>query len=378
MSNGIKPPLDGVVVVDFTTLAPGPLASLMLVNAGATVIKIERPGIGDEMRSYKDAFGDNGVTFALLNAGKRSLAADLKDRDDLIQVKNLIRNCDVVLEQFRPGVMAKLGLDYESLAKTNSRLIYCSITGFGQTGPKSSIAAHDLNYAADVGMLTIGEHRDGKPAIPQLLAADLAAGTYPAVMNILLALQRRHLTGEGAYIDVSMTDCLYPLMFWGLGLGWGSDSWPEDGNHLLTGASPRYQVYTTADGRFLAVAAIEERFWKVFCNLIGYAGDSKLERDSPSEMIHEIDQIVRSQNASHWQTVFDGHDACAVIASTLEEAVEDPHYSARGVFDRKIKTPEGVEVNALPMPIVSTLLDSSSTVKAVPVLGEFNTNKRNA
>ena len=263
MDTPVKSPLEGVFVIDFTTLAPGPLASLMLANAGAEVIKVERPGIGDEMRIYKDAFGDEGVTFALLNAGKRSITADLKKSEDLFKIKELIKKSDVVLEQFRPGVMAKLGLDYEVLAEENPGLIYCSITGFGQNGPKASIAAHDLNYVADTGMLAIGDCSSGKPAIPQLLAADLAAGSYPAVMNILLALQQRNHTGKGTYIDVSMTDCLFPLMFWGLGLGWGSGTWPQYGGQLLTGGSPRYQIYTTSDARYLAVAALEDRFWNV-------------------------------------------------------------------------------------------------------------------
>ena len=249
MDTQIRSPLEGVLVIDFTTLAPGPLASLMLANAGAEVIKVERPGIGDEMRIYKDAFGDEGVTFALLNAGKRSITADLKKSEDLFKIKELIHKSDVVLEQFRPGVMAKLGLDYEALAEENPGLIYCSITGFGQNGPKASIAAHDLNYVADTGMLAIGDCSSGKPAIPQLLAADLAAGSYPAVMNILLALQQRNHTGKGTYIDVSMTDCLFPLMFWGLGLGWGSGTWPQYGGQLLTGGSPdiRYTQLRTRD-----------------------------------------------------------------------------------------------------------------------------------
>ncbi len=365
-------PLEGLVVADFTTLAPGPLASLILSNCGAAVIKIERPPRGDEMRDYEHAFADKGVTFALLNAGKRSLAVDLKTADGLNQVKELIRDCDVVLEQFRPGVMARLGLDYGTLQQINSRLIYCSITGFGQSGPKSQVAAHDLNYAADTGLLACGAEQAGKPAIPQLLAADLAGGTYPAVMNILLALQQRHRTGEGACIDISMTDCLFPLMFWGLGSGWGAGAWPQNGNHLLTGASPRYQVYITADGRHLAVAAVEERFWVKFCELVDYHADARLEREEPRQVIGQISQIIASRDAEHWRGVFAGRDACALIANTLEEAVADPHYRARGVFGRQIRTQAGERINALPMPIVSALQRDFETPSRVPNLGSWN------
>ena len=372
MQNAAKGPLEGLSVIDFTTLAPGPLASLMLANAGAEVIKVERPGIGDEMRIYKDAFGDNGVTFALLNAGKKSITADLKDVISLSEIKVMINKCDVVLEQFRPGVMTRLGLGYDDLSIDNPGLIYCSITGFGQTGPKASVAAHDLNYVADTGMLAVGDISSGKPSIPQLLAADLAAGSYPAVMNILLALQQRARTGKGCYIDVSMTDCLFPLMFWCLGLGWGTGNWPEYGNQLLTGGSPRYQVYTTSDGRYLAVAALEERFWKEFCAINGFDTNSIDEVTQPQKVIAAVERIIQGQSSAHWRGAFENRDACAVIASTLEEAVGDAHYIARGVFDRKIQTGEGDIVSALPMPFDEGLMDSASIEKTVPQLGEHN------
>ncbi len=365
-------PLHGITVIDFTTLAPGPFATLILANAGAEVIKVERPGMGDEMRVYDNAFGDNGVTFSILNSGKRSVTADLKTSEDRDRIKSMISECDVVIEQFRPGVMARLGLGYEELCQTNPGLIYCSITGFGQSGPKSMIAAHDLNYVADTGMLALGECVAGRPSIPQLLAADLAGGSYPAVMNILLALQRRNRTGQGAYIDVSMTDCLFPLMFWCLGLGWGSGEWPHSGNSLLTGGSPRYQIYRTLDSRYLAVAALEERFWQVFCDTIQYAADVELERSQPQAMIAEIAEIIGSKSAEEWRDRFDGKDACSVIASTLEEAVQDAHYRARGVFERKIETESGELIDALPMPIVPELLEPMEKPNKVPKLGEHN------
>ncbi len=365
-------PLDGITVIDFTTLAPGPLATLMLANAGADVVKVERPGIGDEMRIYGDAFGDNGVTFSILNAGKRSVTADLKDPADQDRVKAMIAESDVVVEQFRPGVMSRLGLGYEELSETTPGLIYCSITGFGQHGPKAMVAAHDLNYVADTGMLALGDCGSGTPSIPQLLAADLAGGSYPAVMNILLALQRRNLTGEGAYLDISMTDCLFPLMFWGLALGWGSGEWPHSGRQLLSGGSPRYQVYRTLDGRFLAVAALEERFWQEFCDTVGYEADPELERKSPNEMIRAIGEIVKARSSDEWRSLFDGKDACSLIANTLEEAVQDIHYQSRGVFDRQIESEAGELINALPMPIVQTLMKHDEVPKKVPKLGEHN------
>lgn len=372
MPTDVKGPLDGITVIDFTTLAPGPFATLILADAGADVVKVERPGIGDEMRIYQDAFGDNGVTFSILNAGKRSVTADLKDSDDLTRIKSMIERSDVVVEQFRPGVMRRLGLGYDQLSESTPGLVYCSITGFGQNGPKAMVAAHDLNYVADTGMLALGECESGKPSIPQLLAADLAGGSYPAVINILLALQRRHFTGKGAYIDVSMTDCLFPLMFWGLGLGWGSGEWPHSGKQLLTGGSPRYQVYRTLDDRYLAVAALEDRFWEVFCDTIGYSSSPEIERGQPRDVIDAIAQIIQSKSADQWADLFEGRDACSVIANTLEEAVQDAHYRSRGVFDRKIETEKGEIIDALPLPIVPNLMARSHGLKKVPELGEHN------
>ena len=358
--------------MDFTTLAPGPFATLMLANVGADVIKVERPGIGDEMRIYRDAFGDSGVTFSILNAGKRSVTADLKVAEDRDRIKSMIRECDVVVEQFRPGVMERLGLGYKDLSETNKGLIYCSITGFGQTGPKAMVAAHDLNYVADAGMLALGECSTGKPSIPQLLAADLAGGSYPAVINILLALQRRAQTGEGAYLDISMTDCLFPLMFWCLGLGWGSGDWPHSGQQLLTGGSPRYQVYRTEDHRYLAVAALEERFWQVFCDTIQFEADAEKERKEPKEMIAKIAQIIQSKSAEEWTRLFHGKDACSIIAIRWRKRFRMLTIRLGVYLKGQIETESGELISALPLPVVSELLDKGASPKKVPKLGEHN------
>ena len=209
-------PLEGVLVLDFSTLLPGPLATLWMVEAGARVIKIERPPHGDEMRSYTPRFGDTSVNFALLNAGKESIALDLRNEDDRARLMPLVQQADILVEQFRPGVMARLGLDYETLKKVNSRLIYCSITGYGQHGPKAGIAAHDLNYVADAGVLSLV-----KPQLPPVLLADIGGGSYPAMVNVLLALLQRGQTGEGSWLDIAMEDNIFPWLYWGLGNGFG-------------------------------------------------------------------------------------------------------------------------------------------------------------
>src|SRR5581483_10322261 len=222
-------PLDGILVVDFSTLLPGPLASLVLAEAGARVIKIERPGTGDEMRLYEPRFATTSVNFAMLNRGKESLVADLKDPAGRDTVRRLIDRADVVLEQFRPGVMDRLGLGYGELARTNPGLVYCSISGFGQTGKNVGVAGHDLNYLACAGLLDLVRDGTGAPALPPALIADIAGGAYPAVMNILMALVGRAASGRGAHLDVSMTDNLFPLMYWALGNTLGAGRPPRPG-----------------------------------------------------------------------------------------------------------------------------------------------------
>ena len=225
-------PLDGLLVLDFSTLLPGPLATLMLAEAGAEVIKIERPG-GEEMRRYVPRWGAESVNFAMLNRGKKSLVLDLKQDSGRARLRPLLERADILVEQFRPGVMARLGLDAEAVRAVNPRIVYCSITGFGQTGPKRDIAAHDLNYIGETGVLSLSMGPEDRPVVPPVLMADIAAGAYPAVMNILLALRQRDVTGEGATLDVAMADNLFPFMFWAIGNAQAAGLWPKNGGDLV-------------------------------------------------------------------------------------------------------------------------------------------------
>jgi len=212
-------PLDDIVVVDFSSLLPGPMCSLLLAEAGAKVIKIERPGQGDEMRGYEPAAGSDSANFILLNRGKTSISLDLKSANDKQTALSLIEKADVLIEQFRPGVMERLGLSYEITKALNPGIIYCSISGYGQSGPARDLAAHDLNYMARSGLLSLSGDEHGQPGLPCALIADIAAGAYPAMMNILLALQQRAKTGHGAWLDIAMGDNLLPMLYWALGEG---------------------------------------------------------------------------------------------------------------------------------------------------------------
>ncbi|QTL03068.1 CoA transferase [Aquabacter sp. L1I39] len=361
-------PLDGILVVDFSTLLPGPLASLILAEAGARVVKIERPGRGDEMRAYAPKLGEDSVNFVLLNRGKQSIALDLKAPDALERLKPLLARADVVLEQFRPGVMDRLGLGYEALRRINPKLIYCSITGWGQTGPKAHVAAHDLNYMAETGVLGLSAGADGAPVLPPVLAADVAGGTLPAVLNILLALRQRDQTGLGCHLDVAMGDNLFTFLYWGLGNGFSGAGWPQPGNELVTGGSPRYRIYATKDGRYVAAAPLEDKFWENFTRIIALPEPLRAP-DAPADaVIAGISERLASRTAAEWQAAFEGQDVCCSIVASLEEAVNDPHIAARRLFAHTLKTETG-ELPALPVPVAPAFRAEPARARA-PKLGE--------
>ena len=363
-------PLAGIRVLDFSTLLPGPLATLLLAEAGAEVIKIERPGRGDEMRTYEPKFGPDSVNFALLNRGKRSIAIDLKAPAALEKLKALIESADVVVEQFRPGVMDRLGLGFEALVTINPRIVYCAITGYGQHGPRADVAAHDLNYVSESGMLMLTSGVDGAPVLPAALVADIAGGTYPAVINILMALRERDRTGRGCKLDVAMADNLFTLMYWGIGNGLAAGEWPGPGAELVTGGSPRYNIYRTRDDRFLAAAPLEPKFWENFCTLLELPRALRDDSVDPVATRSAVAERVQARTAEELMALFRGHDVCCTIAVTLDEAMKDPHFAARGVFAREL-TQAGRTIGALPVPVVDVFRPEARSA-GYPELGEAN------
>jgi alpha-methylacyl-CoA racemase len=363
-------PLAGIRVLDFSTLLPGPLATLILAEAGAEVLKIERPLAGEDMRGYPPYWGESSVNFALLNRGKKSLMLDLRNTAERDTLRELIACADVLVEQFRPGVMTRLGLDYASVASSNPRLIYCSISGYGQEGPKREVAGHDLNYIGDAGLLALSMGDAAQPVVPPALIADIGGGAYPAVMNILLALIERTRTGYGRHLDISMTDNLFPWMFWALGSLAATGIEPRNGAERLTGGSPRFRLYPTSDGRVLAVAALEQKFWEEFCGII--ALDPGLRDDSrdPHATARRCAEIIAGAPAENWRQRIAGHDCCCSIVATIREALEDPQFKVRGLFEHWLGNEMGSRMPALPMPIVPGFRTPPGTLRAAPRLGE--------
>jgi len=362
-------PLAGTLVLDFSTLLPGPMATLILAEAGAEVIKIERPGRGDEMRSYVPRWGTDSVNFAMLNRGKRSIALDLKDPAQRARLDPLLDRADVVIEQFRPGVMDRLGLGYKALSRRNPRLIYCAITGYGQTGPKRDVAGHDLNYIGDVGMLSLSHGDPEHPVVPPALIADIAGGAYPAAMNIMLALLARHTTGRGCYLDVSMADNVFPFLYWAIGNGRGAGQWPGNGTDLVTGGTARYRLYPAADGRLVAAAPIEDKFWEAFCAAIGLPEEWRDDSRDPAGTLARVAAILKSKSSKYWRAMFKAVDCCCSIVATVQEALADPQFQARGLFARDIVAPGGLRLPALPVPLAPAMRTAEPAAAPAPLLG---------
>ncbi|HVL71470.1 MAG TPA: CaiB/BaiF CoA-transferase family protein, partial [Beijerinckiaceae bacterium] len=335
-------------VLDFSTLLPGPMATLLLAEAGAEVIKIERPGAGEDMRHYAPRWGRDSVNFALLNRGKKSLALDLKDEGH--------------------HARAEL-LDHASLEKVNPRLIYCSITGYGQDGPKRDVAGHDLNYIGDAGLLSLSMGPPESPVVPPALIADIAGGAYPAVMNILLALQERARTGRGRRLDVAMAENLFPFMYWALGNGLARGEWPGNGADLVTGGSPRYRLYPTADARMVAAAPLEEKFWGTFCEIIGLPPHLRDDTRDPAATMEAVAAIIAREPGAAWARLFAGRDCCCTVVASVAEALEDPHFRARGVFDHVLVNEDGGSIPALPVPVAPAFRAKPGTPLAAPPLG---------
>jgi crotonobetainyl-CoA:carnitine CoA-transferase CaiB-like acyl-CoA transferase len=345
--------LTGCRVVDLTTLLPGPFATLMLAEAGADVIKIEPPG-GDPMRHFGPFVNGVGVSFAQLNRGKRSVSLNLKVEDDRQQLSRLISEADVVVEQFRPGVMERLGFGFEQASRLREDLIYCSITGYGQDGPAAAEAGHDLNYLARSGILSASS---GPPRHLPVALADLAGGAYPAFHNILLALLRRQITGQGAYIDVAMYESVFALAYSALAKVEAGEGGSSLGHELRAGNSPRYGFYETADGRYLAVAAIEDAFWIELCDCLGVDEHDRDDRADPARSKAAVALQVRARTADEWRLRLAGCDTCCSVVQTMPEAVADPQTRARDVFSARVWA-DGAEFAALPVPLASGLRDA--------------------
>jgi alpha-methylacyl-CoA racemase len=331
-------PLAGVRVLDFTRLLPGPVCTLYLADLGADVVKIEDTGAGDYARSIGAQGHGPSAFFRNINRGKRSLAVDLKTAEGCDCVLALARGADIVVESFRPGVMTALGLDYAVIDARNPRVVYASISGYGQTGPRAAMAGHDINYLGYAGVLDQTGTTGGAPAICNLQVADLLGGAASAAIAILAALAGAGRSGRGRYIDVAMADAALAHQHFALqALTVHGHTLPR-GDDLLSGGVPCYGVYPTQDGRYLAVGALEDKFWRLLCAALGrddLAPHGLATGDEGARVRAELVAIFAAQPLSHWIARFHAVDCCVTPVATLDEALADPQFRARGMVGQR-------------------------------------------
>ena len=346
--SGARPkPLSGVRVLDLTRLLPGAMATLHLADLGADVVKIEDMDAGDYSRAMGRVRDGMSDSFRVLNRNKRAMRLDLKQARGRETFLRLAKSADVVVESFRPGVVARLGVGYEAVSAVNPRVVYCSISGYGQSGPYAQRAGHDINYVGYAGIVDQIGTAEG-PVVPNFQIADLVGGALVPVMGILAALLDARSSGKGRYVDVSMTDAalahaVFPLL--GL-LEQGRP--PARGSGMLDGGLPCYNVYRTKDGRFMAVGALERKFWVSLCGILDCPelGEKHIVYGADAAAVKQrIAKAFASRTQSEWTRVFADVDCCVSPVLSIEESLQNEQLRARGM----ISDADGVAQFALPL-----------------------------
>ncbi len=332
-------PLKDITILDFTRLLPGPYLTQLLGDLGATVIKVESTLVGDYARIAPPEMGLAGL-FEAVNAGKKSLAVNYRKPEGREIIYRLAQQADVFIEGFRPGAVKRYRLDYETLRGYNPRLVYCSLSGYGQSGPYRDRAGHDLNYVAVGGALGLNGEEDGPPVPPGVPIADLAGGMLAAIA-ILAALLGRNRTGQGAYLDMALLDgvisWITPLA---LGPYFAQGQVPQRGRMPLAGGLPCFNVYPTADGRHLTLAALEPHFWQAFCQAVGR--EDWLPRQLDPSLEGELRDLFRQRTLDEWMALFREVDACVEPVHTIEEVLAHPQVRHRGHVREEEGRPVGM------------------------------------
>ncbi len=328
-------PLAGIRILDLTRLLPGAYATQMLADLGAGVLKIEEPGPGDYARSMPPLKDGIGQFFLAVNRNKRSAAINLKQPAAREALLRMVERADVLIESYRPGVMARLGLDYDTLRGRNRRLVVCSLSGYGQDGPYNQRPGHDLNYIGYAGLLQHLTAPGQPPTLPGAQFADIAGGALMAVVGIMAALIGRGADGDGRYVDVSMLDGALALLPILASMVLGGEPEPVPGEAWLAGALPGYGVYETADGRYVTLGALEPKFFEEFCRRVGrpelIAHQLPADAADRQRTKDELAAIFRTRTRDAWLAKLGEADVCLGPVNTLSEALSDPQVRARGL-----------------------------------------------
>lgn len=362
-------PLDGLRVLDLSRLMPGPLCTMILGDLGADVIKVEQPEIGDYARSAPPFIGDTGSAFLMLNRNKRSITLNLKNAEAQEILRNLAAKADVFIESYQPGVAEKLGVGYPAINQMNERIIYCSISGFGQTGPYRDLVGHDLTYTAYSGAIGATGLKGGPPVIPAIQISDIQSAIYGAVA-IASALYRREKTGRGEFIDISLMDTAVASMIMPLSYHFAGAS-TERGESFLSGAAPFYDIYETADRKFISIAPLEPKFWIELCSLLGIERyqDQQLASNEAAQRIREVlVKVFRQKDRDEWVRILNEREIPCAPVYDVDEVPADSHVRSRKMIFQ-METEAFGKLNQLATPI--RMLHSPTIVKLPPPkLGE--------
>jgi crotonobetainyl-CoA:carnitine CoA-transferase CaiB-like acyl-CoA transferase len=346
--------LKGVKVLDLSRLLPGPYCSMILADHGADVIAIE-----------DSRFKQDGLFFSEINRNKRHMSLNLKSEKGVDIFHELVLTADVVLEGFRPGVVQRLGVDYETLRKLNPHLIYCSITGYGQTGPKRDEVGHDVNYLSTAGVLDLIGGRESEPTIPAVQIADIAGGSMQAAVGILLALYARERTGAGQYIDISMTDGILGFLTLPRFFEQQRGEKPARSDMTLSHRYGCYNTYRTKDNRFLTIGAVENRFWKKLCEHLDAPQYISLQydRENRFEIIQWLRQTFILKSLAEWEEELSGLDVCFSSIATLDEVMNSQLFKEREMVC-EYQTEDGKLEKTFGIPV--KLSETPGTIRAAP------------
>lgn len=314
--------LDGMRVLDLSRLLPGPYCSMILADFGAEVIKIEEPGRGDYSRSFPPIQNGFGYWHLQLNRNKKSVAIDLKSEAGRAAFLQLAQTADVVMESYRPGVLKRLGIDYETVSKLNPKIVYCAITGYGKQGPLVKQADHDIGYVSLAGVVSMSGEPAGKPAIPGVLMADMNAALM-AGMSIMMAVRHAEQSGQGQEIDIALYNTALTLMPGAASLYFGSGFVAERGNNWLTGAYANYNIYETRDGRYVSVGCLEKKFWSNLCTALERVDllDALDEESNHGKVRQELAAIFKTRTMQEWTDYLTGKDTCVTPILNFDEAM---------------------------------------------------------
>ena len=348
--------LEGIRVLDLSRLLPGPFLTMILGDLGADVVKVEDPRVGDYMRNMPPAQKGVGSRYLAVNRNKRSLCLDLKTDTGRSAFLRMVKKADVVVESFRPGVMDRLGVGYPVLKEYNSKIILCSVSGYGQTGPYQKRAGHDLNYIGLAGVLAMGgEARGRKPGMPGVQIADVAGGGMWGLSGVLAALVKRERRGEGEHLDISMTEGSLSMLAAEIGNFDSVEEVPTRGEATLNGGLACYSVYETKDGRYFSVGALEPKFWTAFNIAVGREPNVAELIGLPEqqeELRAKLQEIFKTKTRDEWSEIFAATDSCCEPVLEMDELKDHPLHKERGVFfeiadpeigtSTQIRTPLGV------------------------------------